>query len=271
MKKTIILIVACLAVTGCGQSRTPDEEAVVAFDAYMRGDFTNALRQFNAGAAERDPFSLYMLALSHERGSGIPRDATRAIALYKQSAELGYPYAWRALGVCHRDGVGTPRAPEQARECFTKAIDGGVVTALSDLGAMYLTGDGVERDEKKAVDLYTQAAQAGDPRAKHNLGEMHYFGRYFPEDQAAGCKWFADAANDGFINSIVWVVALADAGSTNIPVVSPENPIRKQIENSQMQDVSAQLTAALRSGNAEEIERARLIASRRSYWFGILR
>lgn len=271
MKKTIILAITCVMLLGCHHSYQPDKDAVAAFDAYMRGDFTNALRQFEIGSTNRDAFSLYMLALAHEQGAGVPRDPVRAFELYRQSAELEYPYAWRALGVCYRDAVGTSRSPDEARVCFKKAIDGGVVTALSDLGAMYLTGDGVPRDEEKAVQLYTQAAHQGDPRSKHNLAEMHYFGRYFPQDHAVGCNLFTDAATNGFINSIVWIVALADAGCTNVPAVPPDSPWRKQIGDYRMQDVTTQLTAALTSGAPDEIEKARLVATRRSYWYGILK
>ena len=266
-------LIALLA-TGCAhQSLHMDPRAIEGIGAHTRGDYTNALALFSAGAVDKDPLCLYMLGLCSELGTGTSRDHTQAFKLYNQSADLGYPYAWRALGVCYRDGIGTQRDPQAAYTYFTKAISGGVSIALADLGAMYLVGDGIPQDEKKAANLYLEGAHKGDPLCKQNLGEMYYTGRYFPKNQTEAWRWFTSAANDGFIQSIVWVVsitdALADAGNTNISPVSADHIWRKHIVSAQLQNAANDLTTALRNENEKDIESARWNLSRQCYSYGL--
>jgi len=264
------IIISLFLSVGCThQSLQMDPRAIEGIKAHTRGDYTNALALFSAGAADNDPVSLYMLGLCNELGTGTARDTIHAFNLYNQSAECGYPYAWRALGVCYRDGVGTERNPQSALAYFNKAMSGGVSIALTDLGAMYMVGDGVQKDEQKAADLYLEGARKGDPLSKQNLGEMYYNGRHFTVNQAKACRLFSDAAKDGFIQSVVWTVALSDAGNTNITPVSAEHIWRKQIESAQLQKSANDLTTALKTGSTKDIESAGFALSRQCYYYGL--
>ncbi len=264
----VLAITSCLFFISCvHQSHKPEPIVVQGLKAYYRGDYATAFKLFSEGAADKDPLSICQLGLCFELGAGVPRDIPKAIKLYTQSAELGNPYAWRSLGVCNRDGIGMPPNPQTAITCFSNAINGGVTIALTDLGAMYMMGYGTPTNKAMAAHLYIEAANRGDPLGKQNLGEMYYFGNYFPQDQAEACRRIVSAADDGFIPSIIWVVALSDAGNTNVPPVSSDHIWRKQIQYYQLQDVAKDLTSVLAKGDLEEIDKACINVSRRCYYY----
>ena len=52
-----------------------------------------------AGAANGEPASVYLLARYLSTGRCMPGDGLRAISLYKQAAQLGYPPAFYNLGI----------------------------------------------------------------------------------------------------------------------------------------------------------------------------
>lgn len=269
----LVLATRCiglLVIFSLGGSRTfaaPDSMEVDGVTEFAKGDYSNAFMMFSLGAENGNATSLYNAGICFELGRGTVKDTARAFELYRESAEKGYRYAWRAMGVCYRDGIGVGRDPLAAHAAFTNAANLGSISALADLGAMYLSGCGVQMDEAKAVDFYTKAAEKGDSLSMHNLGELHYFGRHFPKDEAEGCKWFTAGAVGGHVNSIVWVVSLSDAGSTNVAYIGMNDPWRIAIQRFGLRDVTDGLTEALKSHDDSTIERMRAVVSQRCYSF----
>ena len=98
---------------------------------YMSGGKSSkALKWFRAAAAQDHAPSLYNLATAYAFGTGVPRDADEASALYRRAAMLGSADAAYALGRLEPDAVA-------AREYFVVAARRG-----HRLAAAALRGEG---------------------------------------------------------------------------------------------------------------------------------
>lgn len=70
------------------------------------------------------PEAQFELAKLYERGTGVPQDERRALALYRQAAEAEYADAINDLGFMHyQGGLGLPADPQRALTFFERAAD----------------------------------------------------------------------------------------------------------------------------------------------------
>lgn len=114
--------------------------------AYARGEYTTAMRAFEAGAAKGDPQALYNLGVAYAEGRAIPADPARAIDYYRRAAEGGSVLAAFNLGQAYRKGQGVAADPTQAARWYEQAAKGGHYKAGNELGILYIEGKGVPRD-----------------------------------------------------------------------------------------------------------------------------
>ena len=77
------------------------------------------------------------------------------------------------------------------------AAERGDVVAQNNLGLMYLRGDGVPKDLKEAVKWYQKAADQGDARAQFNLGAMYCNGQGVEQNYVTGYALWNIAATNG--------------------------------------------------------------------------
>jgi localization factor PodJL len=127
-------------------------------------DAAKAARWLARAADQGHTESQFILASLYERGAGVPKDETHAVALYRKAAGAGHVRAMHNLGVLlsTRD---TPQDYREAAKWFIQAASLGLADSQYNLGLLYERGLGLEEDRKKAYFWYQIAAQAGDKEA----------------------------------------------------------------------------------------------------------
>jgi hypothetical protein len=136
-------------------------------DAFDRGDYTIALKEFQTLADRNDARGQYALGVMHDIGTGIPESLEEAAKWYRLAAEQGYADAQNNLGVLLENGEGVSSNFEEAMEWYLAAAESGNRDALNNMGVMYMTGVGVRRDFVKAF-MWFHVAGKGDPAAASN-------------------------------------------------------------------------------------------------------
>jgi TPR repeat protein len=167
-------------------------------DAYNRGDYAAAVREWQPIADGGDPHAQYNLGLLYARGLGVAQDYDRAIAYYRLAATQGVAAAQYNLGVIYANGQGVPVNRQEAAKWFLEAAQQGIVMAASGLGRMYDEGEGAFKNPAEAVKWYRQAADQGVASAAFNLGVMYDLGQGVNKDYAEAIKWYRKAADAGY-------------------------------------------------------------------------
>src|SRR6187200_1569265 len=105
-------------------------------EAWSRGDYTAAVREWEGLAAAGDPDAMFNLGQAYRLGRGVPTDLKRAEALYARAAAAGHLQA-------------------------------------ADTYGLMLFQDG---RREAAMPYVREAARRGDPRAEYLLGLAHFNG-----------------------------------------------------------------------------------------------
>ncbi len=150
----LVLSIVCLTVPAWADFQA-------GLDAYLRGDYAAALRE------------------------------------WRPLAEQGNAHAQNYLGLLYAIGNGVVRDDGYARQWWEKAAAQGLANAQSNLGVLYDNGHGVPRDYRQARQWYEQAAAQGDAVAQLNLGLLYQNGHGVPRDYVQAHKWFKLAAANG--------------------------------------------------------------------------
>lgn len=180
-----------LAAAAAGPARADVKAGV---DAWSRGDYAAAVREWEGPAAAGDPDAMFNLGQAYRLGRGVPADLARAEALYASAAAAGHPQAADTYGLMlFQDG-----RRETALPYVREAARRGDARSQYLLGIAHFNGDLVEKDWVRAYALLTLANGAGLPQAAPALAEMD---RHIPlaqRQQAAGLaidmRTAADAA-----------------------------------------------------------------------------
>ena len=130
-------------------------------EAYRRGDFPSALREFRPLAEQGHAGAQFNLGFVYDEGWGVPQDEAEAVRWYRKAAAQGH-------------------APAQF-----------------NLGHMYADGRGMPQGEVEAVTWYRRAAEQGDARAQNALGFMFDEGRGVPQDDVEAYAWLNIAVAQG--------------------------------------------------------------------------
>jgi TPR repeat protein len=76
------------------------------FDAYNRGDYATALREWTLAAEQGHAFAQYNLGLMYDNGRGVLQDFKTAVKWYTLAAEQGNADAQYSLGLMYANGDG---------------------------------------------------------------------------------------------------------------------------------------------------------------------
>jgi uncharacterized protein len=123
-------------------------------DAFDRGDYSTALKEFKILTNQNDPRGQYALAVMYDLGEGISQNSKEAVKYYRLAAEQGF------------------------------------ADAQNNLGVAYDQGEGVDKDFKEAMKWYLLAAERGNKNAPNNIGVLHMIGFGVPRSFAKAYKWF---------------------------------------------------------------------------------
>lgn len=137
------------------------QDYVTASNAYQRGDYATALREFRPLAQRGNVLAQYKLGLMYNNGEGVPKDLHEAVNWFYRAASLGYAPAQSSLGVKFEKGQGVERDYGRAVEWYRHGAKQHYATAQYRLGRMYALGHGVELDYAEAVAWFKRAAAQG--------------------------------------------------------------------------------------------------------------
>jgi uncharacterized protein len=77
-------------------------------DAFKRGDYAAALREWRPLAEQGHAKAQSILGSMYDDGQGVPQDYAEAARRYRKAAEQGYAFAWLKLGSMYGIGEGVP-------------------------------------------------------------------------------------------------------------------------------------------------------------------
>ena len=136
-------------------------------DAWSRGDWATAVREWRPPAVAGDPDAQFNLGQAYKLGRGVPLDLAEAEGWYARAAQQGHPQAEDNYGlILFQNG----KRAEAAR-WLEKSAARGEARAQFVLGTMLFNGDAVPKDWRRAYALMTRAS-ATLPQAAGTLAEM---------------------------------------------------------------------------------------------------
>jgi len=143
-------------------------------EAYERGDFATALREWRPLAESGNAIAQAGVGLMFARGQGVARDDREALKWIRLSVEQEHPFGQNILGDMYRNGQGVRQDFATAALYYELSAAQEYAPAQYNLGFMYENGSGVRRDLIEAYKWYTLAAEQGHPgaqRAREAIGE----------------------------------------------------------------------------------------------------
>ncbi len=141
--KISILSGLLLALSGAGVAWSDFEKG---FQAYERGDFNTAYREWRPAADKGDPYAQHMLGFLYANGRGVPLKPGETVKWWRRAADQGFAPAQYTLGSLYREGLGVKHNPKKAAQWIGRAADAGYPDAQYDYGIMHATGEGVDPD-----------------------------------------------------------------------------------------------------------------------------
>lgn len=169
-----------LALAGAMLSTAAGADVKAGVDAWARGDWATAVREWQQPGAAGDADAQFNLGQAYKLGRGVPMDMAQAERWYALAAQQGHRQAEDNYGlILFQNGK---RA--DAVKWLEKSSLRGEARSQFVLGTMLFNGDSVPKDWRRAYALMTRASSAGLPQASSTLAEMD---RYvpLPDRQAA--------------------------------------------------------------------------------------
>src|SRR5688500_12952982 len=137
-------------------------------DAWSRGDYAAAVREWEGPAAAGDPDAMFNLGQAYRLGRGVVANPARAETLYAAAAAAGHLQAADTYGLMlFQDG-----RREAALPYIHDAARRGDPRSQYLLGIAHFNGDLVERDWTRAYALLPLASSDGLPQAISAIAEM---------------------------------------------------------------------------------------------------
>lgn len=187
-------------------------------DAWTRGDFSGAVREWQAAAAKGDADALYNLGEAYRLGKGVPRDLARAEDCFGRAAAMGHLLASDTYGV-----LLFQRGERQRALPFIRAAaDRGDPRAQYFLGIAHFNGDLVPKDWVRAYALVSLARQQNLPQAASALAQMDQHIPMEQRQQAVALAGDLQAESDA---TRARQLAAVDLGA-QVPAGSAPAPVR---------------------------------------------
>lgn len=137
-------------------------------DAWTRGDFARAVKEWRGPALKGDPDAQFNLAQAYKLGRGVPADLAQAEQWYAKAAAQGHPQAVTNYGLAlFQNG-----RRQEAVKWLEQSAARGEARAQFVLGTMLFNGDAVSKDWVRAYALMTRASSSGLLQASQTLAQM---------------------------------------------------------------------------------------------------
>ncbi len=168
-RNNILAALALGAGVALGQPTMADTKTGV--DAWTRGDFAAAVKEWQVQAARGDGDAVFNLGQAYRLGKGVPQDLAKAEQLFGQAAGMGHLQAADNYGLLLFQRGERVKALPYLRA----AADRGDPRAQYLLGIAHFNGDLVPKDWVRAYALVTLAQQQGLAQAAGALAQMDQY------------------------------------------------------------------------------------------------
>jgi cell division septation protein DedD len=159
-------LLAAFAALVCSGPALADVKSGV--DAWSRGDYATAVREWEGPAAAGDPDAMFNLGQAYRLGRGVVVNLARAEGLYARAAAAGHLQAADTYGLMlFQDG-----RREAALPYLQDAARRGDPRSQYLLGIAHFNGDLVEKDWTRAYALLSLARETGLDQALPAMAEM---------------------------------------------------------------------------------------------------
>ena len=126
--------------------------------AYLRGDYEAAAKEFFPLAERGDHRAMYALGSMHASGQGIEKNLKKSFELFSEAAKNGRPDAMYKLGLMYEQGQGVSQNLKKAARYYQKSAKKGYPLGQYRFGLLYMSGDGVK---KNSINAYAWLVIAG--------------------------------------------------------------------------------------------------------------
>lgn len=186
------------------RSAAPGQQLVdQARDAFSRGDYKAAYRDWSSAATAGNGAAMYNLGVMSLTGKGAPKDVNAAAKWFRQSAEAGHSGGMVNWALCQLNGFGTTRNEAAGFQTLQRAADRGSATAMGMLAEAYLRGRGAAQDPRQAAGWLQKAVDAGDGPSIAQLGDLYERGMGVPKDGRRAFTLYQRAAVAGDTDAMV--------------------------------------------------------------------
>lgn len=144
----LVLLIICLTTPAWADFKA-------GIDAYQRGDYATALREWQPLAEQGQAAAQYNLGLLYANGQGVRKDDVQARQWYEKAAVQGHAEAQVNLGILLVYARGGQQDYKMAVYYLRLSANQGNDLAQRKLGQMYERGDGVPQDYVKAYMWYS--------------------------------------------------------------------------------------------------------------------
>jgi len=157
-----VLLVAVLATHANAQNFK------VGLDAYDRGDFETALKEWRPLAERGDARAQFNLGIMHFNAQSVPHDPIKTVEWYRAAAEQGYGPAQVSLAFMYETGQGVLQNFIEAYKWLTLAAQNGVAGGekRQTLAAKMTAGQITEAEQAAVVWRPRFAETTPDPRGE---------------------------------------------------------------------------------------------------------
>ena len=128
-------------------------------DAYKRGDYETAAKEFLPLAEKDDHRAMQALGSMYAGGNGVPQDFNESLKWFHKAASYGRPDAMYKIGLMYDEGHGVDANSKRALKWYGKSAKRGYGNAQFMVGIMYFEGRGTKQSLPKAYAWLTLAAE----------------------------------------------------------------------------------------------------------------
>jgi TPR repeat protein len=128
-------------------------------DAYKRGDYETAAKEFLPLAEKGDHRAMQALGSMYAGGNGVPQDFNEALKWFRKAAGYGRPDAMYKIGLMYDEGHGVDANSKRALKWYGRSAKSGYGAAQFMVGKMYFEGRSIKQSIPKAYAWLTLAAE----------------------------------------------------------------------------------------------------------------
>ncbi|MXO89414.1 SPOR domain-containing protein [Pontixanthobacter aquaemixtae] len=184
------------------------------YDAWNRGDYATAVREWRDLAAEGNADAQFNMAQAYRLGRGVEQNSAQAEILIAKAAAQGHIKATDTYGLL----LFQSGRREEAMPYVIKAAERGNPRAQYLLGIGHFNGDLVAKDWVRAYALMTLSNSSGFAQAKPAIAQMDDF---IPLDQRQQAQVLAQQLKRSADSNLAAQLAASDLGVTVDPVARP--------------------------------------------------